>query len=901
MATTKGIYTTNRTYVALLRGTYAYVETYLTDPFFMYNSLLLSGDGSNDAQNNTFLDSSTNTFTITRNGNTTQGTFSPYGGNWSIFAPATGSYVSGSNSIFNISSTTVVWTYESWVMPLTNTSFFAIGSGGSYGNSIYIGWATNKFTVGGGNGAGSNPVTFQTTGTYPAGAWYHVAVTRTSAGVYTLYINGVADGTQTYNAGTLATGTTFVINGVYDNNGLGNSGGSFYVSNMRFLVGTALYTGNFTVPTAPLTAITNTAVLTGQDNRFIDDSPNNLTLTPAGSVSVQRFSPFSPIITTPTTYSASFDGTGDYLTVPYNSALNLGSSTTWTMEYWVYFNAAFGTYTPISFLESGALRWNMEHGAASTNFIFNNSTAVTFTHPSTLTPYIWYHIAWVRDGTTVRMYINGVVSSTTSTNNLQSISSGPLSIGYNAVGSGYEFYMNGYISNLRLVKGTAVYTANFTPSTTPLTTITNTSLLTCQSPTFIDNSTNNFTITAFGNSKPTTVNPFGFTNTASIYSPSTFGGSSYFDGDGDWLTTPTSSNLGMGSGDFTIECWVYATNPTYTQGFFHINATAIAGTTAGYAIGITSAGVIQYYAGSTFTNTSSTITANTWTHLALVRSSGTVKVYVNGILPTSGGSIADSQNVTSALAYIALFYSTPGTSYVMTGYISNFRVVKGTAIYTSNFVPPVAPVTAVTNTQLLCNFTNAAVTDSSMMINLETVADSKISTTQSKFGGSSIYFDGTGDYLAYTGGTSLNFGTGDFTIELWAYLANNGTFNPFIRPDASGSFVEFGYDFSTGQLKFQARDAAIVAVTTSMPTNQWTHVAACRSGTSLRLFINGTQVGSTTTNSTNFGLPTGTIRIGSSSFSGSHVISGYIDDFRVTKYARYTSNFTPINSSHPLR
>jgi hypothetical protein len=287
--------------------------------------------------------------------------------------------------------------------------------------------------------------------------------------------------------------------------------------------------------------------------------------------------------------------------------------------------------------------------------------------------------------------------------------------------------------------------------------------------------------------------------------------------------------------------------------------------------------------------------------LALVRSSGTVKVYVNGILPTSGGSIADSQNVTTALAYLALFYSTPGVSYAMTGYISNFRVVKGTALYKSNFVPPVAPVTEVANTTLMLNFADAAVTDSSMMVNLESLGDAKITTANSRVGGSAMFFDGTGDYLAYTGGTSLNFRTGDFTIELWAYLANNGTFNPFIRPDANGSFPEFGYDFSSGQLKFDARNAAIVSVTTTMPTNQWVHVAACRSDTNLRLFINGVQVGSTTTNSTNFGLTTDPIRVGGSSFSGSHVISGYIDDFRVTKYARYTSNFTPINSSHPLR
>jgi hypothetical protein len=161
----------------------------------------------------------------------------------------------------------------------------------------------------------------------------------------------------------------------------------------------------------------------------------------------------------------------------------------------------------------------------------------------------------------------------------------------------------------------------------------------------------------------------------------------YFDGTGDWLVTPTSTSLGMGRGDFTIELWVYATSPTYAQGFFHVNATAISGTVAGYAIGVTAAGAVEYYSGATYTTSSSTVTANTWTHLALVRSAGTVKVYVNGILPTSGGSITDSQNVTSALAYIGVFYSVSGGGTTMTGYINDFRITKGYARYTANFTP----------------------------------------------------------------------------------------------------------------------------------------------------------------------------------------------------------------------
>ena len=82
--------------------------------------------------------------------------------------------------------------------------------------------------------------------------------------------------------------------------------------------------------------------------------------------------------------------------------------------------------------------------------------------------------------------------------------------------------------------------------------------------------------------------------------------------------------------------------------------------------------------------------------------------------------------------------------------------------------------------------------------------------------------------------------------------------------------------------------------------NTWQHVAVTRSGTSMRLFVNGIQQGSTQTISTSYNLSTTSTTVGSQGTS--YLLNGYIDDLRVTKgYARYTGNFTPINSSHPLR
>jgi hypothetical protein len=855
------------------------------------NTQLLTLQNNQPHNNSTFLDSSSNKFLITRNGNSTQGAFSPYGGNWSVYAPATGSYLTTSNSIFNISSTTAVWTYESWVMPLTNNTFFCIGSGGSYGNSIYIGWSTNKFNVGAGSAAGSNPVTFETTNTYPAGAWYHVAVTRTSAGVYTLYINGVADGTQTYNAGGLAGGTTVVINGVYDNNGFGNSGGSFYNSNMRFLVGTVLYTGNFTVPTAPLTAIANTALLTCADNRFIDDSPNNFTLTRAGDIVPQRFSPFGPIITTPISYSAYFDGNGDYLT-PASSSEYAFTTGDFTVECWVYipslpggevgFVSTFNTGGGQGFIlglgaggNAGKLHIGLGNGTGSGNFDLYDSVNLAVN--------TWIHVAAVRSSGTVTLYKNGVsVGSGSGTNNIERTLLG-ISISYPNSPQGY---ITGYISNVRIVKGTAVYTSTFTPSTTPLTAVAGTSLLTCQSPTFIDNSTNAFAITANGDSRPTTVNPFGVTNTSSKYSTTTFGGSAYFDGSGDYLEAASNAAFAL-PGDFTYECWFNSDNTGTGSMFMEIPVNN---------------GLQLYYNGSQLYVSAYAVTSlitytytmpiSTWVHIALVRSgtaSNNLVLYINGV------SVATASYNSS---FPQGAFRIGGTSYYFKGYISNCRLVKGTAVYTSNFAPPIAPVTAVANTQLLCNFTNAGIIDNAMMVNLESFGDVKITTANSRVGGSAMYFDGNGDYLTAPSTAVFAFGTGAYTIEAWVYVTSRSTEASIWATGAQNN----NFLITTGGL-VRLYNGTSYTGTTVIALNTWAHVAVVRTSTATngaQLFVNGVSdlVFTDTTNQTS--ATTGIIGVNNP--ASNQYFPGYIDDLRVTKgYARYTGNFTPINSSHPLR
>jgi hypothetical protein len=322
------------------------------------------------------------------------------------------------------------------------------------------------------------------------------------------------------------------------------------------LRGTALYTATFTPPTSPLTAITNTVFLSCQSNRFIDNSPNNLALTKVGDTSVQAYSPFGSISeATPLSYSNYFDGTGDYLTAAANAAFTYGTGN-FTIEGWYYLTAE-SSVTKYLFDQrvSGQGLFPAIYVSSGSYIVYINS-GVALT-AGVVVSNAWVHWALVKNSSTTTLYINGTsVGSFADTNNYSTTAQFRIGSEFNSTGS---FDWQGYISNLRVVKGTAVYTSAFTPSTTPLTAIENTSLLTCQSTRMIDNSTNAFAITAAGNTIPRIFNPFGYTaQSTTSYTPSLQGGSAYFDGSVDYLTTASSSQLSFGTGDFTIECWVYA-------------------------------------------------------------------------------------------------------------------------------------------------------------------------------------------------------------------------------------------------------------------------------------------------------------------------------------------------------
>jgi hypothetical protein len=221
-------------------------------------------------------------------------------------------------------------------------------------------------------------------------------------------------------------------------------------------------------------------------------------------------------------------------------------------------------------------------------------------------------------------------------------------------------------------------------------------------------------------------------------------------------------------------------------------------------------------------------------------------------------------------------------------------------VYSTGFSVPTSPPTNDANTSLLLAFTNAGIYDATSKNDLETVGDAKISTTQSKWGGSSMYFDGTGDYLLSPSGQNYAFGTGDFTIEGWFYFSSHANYRVLIDyRTAANQVVPTIYTDVSGYLYYFVNGANRISYTTALPTTTWVHIAIARSGTSTKMFVNGSQAGSTYTDSNTYIVSP--LKIGDN-YDNTTPFLGYIQDLRITKgVARYTSNFTPPTSQPKLK
>jgi hypothetical protein len=638
------------------------------DPYFYDVSLLLNGDGTNGAQNNTFLDSSTNNFTITRNGNTTQGSFSPYGSLWSNYFDGSSYLSNGSaGTQFNPNS---AYTLEGWFYSTSSSQngkiFVVSGSTWSWSSTglqyaLYQNGSALQFDYYVGTGTPNS-----LTPTMPSiNTWHHFAIGFNGT-TTRMWIDGVSVAST-----TTAYSTSTIVNLAVGGQTTPNPGNYWngYLSNIRFVKNTDVYGANnttITVPTLPLTAISGTSLLTCQSNRFIDNSSNAFTLTVNGSPSVQRFSPFNPTAPYSTSViggSGYFDGSGDSLNTASNAAFGFGTGS-WTLEAWVYPTTSQTDNWILTTNDSGNLRMRIFNG----NLGFYTDTGAIGVNSSTaITVNAWNHLAICYDGTNINLYQNGIRTASSA----QSVNNGSANSLYIGAYAGGAAYLTGYVSNARVVKGTAVYTGTtYTVPTAPVTAVSGTSLLANMTNAGIPDIAMMNNLETVGSAQvSTSVKKYGT-------------GSLSFNGTTDYLTEPYSPVMNFGTGNFTVEGWIYLNS--LSNSYYTMAGTWTSGSSDEWLIQISNANTIRFLTSAGTSFYSATITTGTWYHIAGVRNNGTITLYVNG---TSVGSYSNTNSIGSAskTLYIGV-QQTP--IWYLNGYIDDFRITNGLARYTANFTPP---------------------------------------------------------------------------------------------------------------------------------------------------------------------------------------------------------------------
>jgi hypothetical protein len=357
------------------------------------------------------------------------------------------------------------------------------------------------------------------------------------------------------------------------------------------------------------------------------------------------------------TYGYFVQSQSDYLEAASTTDFAFGTGD-FTLEARIYAVSLPGTNNRIITSGTGSAgdRSNFQLMVGSAGYLEFDNTSTYQSATGLIATGRWYHVAATKSSGTLRLFIDGVIVKEQA-DSYNVTENGGVTIGREATAGSY---WNGYIQDFRVYNGLAKYTQNFIPASTD--------------PDIL----------------PDTPSGVAYSSNVALV-PSTDGAVA-FDGSGDYLATTSSTDFGFGTGDFTLEYYLY---PLSLSSTYHPNF--VVGTDSGgiWVGKLSSNFSVHTYNDTTLINYSTLPTLNKWTHIAVTRSGTSLKLFYDGI---EVASVTSSYNFASGTAYIGNDASTNYTN----GFISNLHVVKGTALYTSNFTPPSAPLTSVQNTKLLC-------------------------------------------------------------------------------------------------------------------------------------------------------------------------------------------------------
>jgi hypothetical protein len=529
-------------------------------------------------------------------------------------------------------------------------------------------------------------------------------------------------------------------------------------------------------------------------------------------------------------------------------------------------------------------------GVTTDGIRFRGPSQTDLVYTGSVSNSAWSHIAFVWDGTTKTIYLNGTnVASASASLNITDTSN--VLIG--ATFADARFNYDGYIDEIR-ISNSARYTANFTPSTTAFVNDANTVFL------MHANGTNASTFFEDDNGVRASRSLIAQGNAQIDTAQSKFGGSALLcDGTGDYVMSPAGTQWDFGTSSFTIEYWIrFNVAPTlYVPIALRPSGSINNGE---WWCEITNAEKKMYWGFKNFAGTQfyvnlglsgNAFTTGQWYHIALVNNAGTARMYVDGTATGTSTALSGSFGISTT----DLWVGAGAGSYSLNGWMDEVRI-SNTARYTTGFTPSTTPFVNDANTLLLIHgdgTNNSTVfrddNGARAQKGIQAIGNAQIDTAQSKFGGASALFDGTGDYCISYGNFTL--GTGDWTIESWVRPQTTAETNNYLCDLRSNSGPTIAIIMDSNKLGYRIFYGGSVVTGGTLTADTWNHIAMVKSGTTIYTFTNGVLSNTYTSVTTNYPVCS-SIVIGAR-FSISEFFNGHMDEFRVSDSARYTAAFTP--------
>lgn len=721
-------------------------------------------------------------------------------------------------------------------------------------------------------------------GYYVRNGWNHLVACRKN-GVLSTFLNGNL--TQSRAMSSVFAGNRLLIGTDVGNPPRPYTG---YMSNIRIVNGGSVYTNTYTptIPTAPYTRTKETTMLLTAPYSLVQYTDSATTISPDFLRNPTKIQYYGD----PGTGALYFNGTSDFLEINHNAFSTLDAD--FTIEFWVMYNAIGsavliqGTWTNANQINIVSSHPTSPNKISVWSYAGYSASAPFLVSTTSITTHTWYHVAVTRTGNTFRLFLNGNLEATYGS--AITINQPLRWIGKNSDGTTSSAYFNGWMSNLHVVKGTSLYTAAFPMSSVsiPAKGIDDTVFLLTDPRSPIEG------WSKFSKPGPNLFegSPLSANNT-----------SLFFNGTTDYLNFGNVSNLSL-TGDFTAEFWVKYSALPGAGSFYTILDTWVnsASAVGNSQILINSSGYpVVYYNGSSVLTTGSALGVNTWHHVAVVRRSGTIRVWCNG--NQDPAAVVYNGPVFRSDANLTLGRMASNNTLYHSGYLSNVRIIKDRAVYTRRmFESPVPLLSATSDTVFLLNSPYSTVVNgiSSNGFTSTSSATTTLSAGFSPFNNDCIRFNGSSSFLWSPKSPDFEFVTGTFTIECWVRFTSGTSATKAIATNYLNTTQGWAIQTNaSSKLTFNGSgDAADITGTTTLSGNMWYHVAVSGSTGSYKMFINGVQEGATFTGAVS--LAGGPLYIGKLVALGISYswLNGCISNFRIVNgTALYTSNF---NTSAPI-